>query len=103
MITAGVSFRIGNYYEDSSRVTTIQCGYVGFKDKLSVEGKNVFSRNYVTILESRIRFYMMWFLNVIMNAIKTLFVRISAILTFSGIIDIDQAPTVGEETFVCRL
>jgi len=46
---------------------------------------------------------MMWFLNVIMNAIKTLFVRISAILTFSGIIDIDQAPTVGEETFVCHL
>ena len=72
------------------------------KDKLSVEGKNVFSRNYVTILESRIRFYMMWFLNVIMNAIKTLFVRISAILTFSGIIDIDQVPTVGEETFVCH-
>ena len=36
------------------------------------------------------------------NEIKTLFVRISAILTFSGIIDFDQAPTAGEETFVCH-
>ena len=34
--------------------------------------------------------------------IKTLLVRISAILTFSGIIDFDQAPTAGEETFVCH-
>ena len=36
----------------------------------------------------------MWFFNVIMNGIKALFVRLSAILTFSGIIDIDQAPIV---------